>query len=109
MKKMGGNITAIVQKKTTSKSRAGEAEKTWTDYKTLTGWLDLLTATKDNTLYAFIKNSTHVFMFDYANIGDATEKNARVVIDGEIYNIEYIDNPQQRNYHIEIYLRKLDL
>ena len=45
-----------------------------------------------------------MFICEYQNL-DISEENSRMVIDGKAYEITYIDNPMNLNYHLEIYLK----
>lgn len=105
MKKIGGNITAILQKKVTEKNEIGEDVTSFVDYKTLKGFLDFMTGQVElGTYNANIQESTHVFICDvFAGVPD--DENAyRMVINGKIYEIKLIDNPMKLNKHIEFYL-----
>lgn len=39
---IGGNITGIIQTKTVEKNEIGESVPIWSDAKTITGWLDMV-------------------------------------------------------------------
>lgn len=110
MKKVGGNTTAEIQVRTTTTSKIGEDVETWETRYTLTGWLDLCGADKNNDQYAYIKNSTNVFICDYVKLEGVTPENSRLIHDGKVYNIAYIDNPMElgAGYQVEIYLTFLE-
>ena len=78
MIKIGGNITATVQKKSSPKNRI---------------------------------DTTHVFLCDHDKwtqaVQDAgvTGENSRLLINGNPYNVLYIDNPMELNEHMELYLQ----
>lgn len=107
---IGGNISAVVQTKTSTQNEIGEDVVSWTDYKTLWGWLDLMSGTKTNDLRSFIEEATDVFVCDYVDLNGITPHNSRIVCNGKIYNIEYIDNPMEmgEDSQTEIYLRFLE-
>ena len=43
--------------------------------------------------------------FEDTEVVDVTSDNARMVIDGKIYEITFIDDPMQLHQHLEIFLR----
>ncbi len=104
---IGGNITAILQKKTVgSADPIGECEITWSDALTLTGWLDLLTGSAKHTEYsAKLEESTHVFLCDWQSLGELTSENARLLIGGTVYEVTLIDDPVGLHRQLEIYLK----
>lgn len=115
---VGGNIQALLQVKGKGvKNSIGEVTTPWIDGMSIQGWLDLSTGdSKHTTFYAKIQESTHIFLCDYMNLTgvinqgeqepvDVTSDNARMVIDGLVYEILLIDNPMNMNEHLEIYLR----
>lgn len=116
---IGGNIDALLQiKGNGAKNSIGAYEKEWTYFTSLHGWLDLSTGdSKHSTFNAKIQESTHIFLCDYKplkgtinengqeKVVDVTSDNARMVIDGLVYEILLIDNPMNMNEHLEIYLR----
>lgn len=114
---IGGNIQATVQiKKDGTKNGIGERANTWVDYASILGWLDLSTGdSKHTTFYAKIQESTHIFLCGYVDlqnismseqkIDNITSENARMVVNGEVYEILLIDDPMNMHTHLEIYLR----
>ena len=100
---IGGNTVATIQKIFTVKNEYGEKEQSYVDYIKLKGFLDLQSGNAQYNYNAKIVESTHVFICDYQKI-DITEENSRMVIDGKVYEITYIDNPMNLNYHLEFYL-----
>ena len=99
-----GNTIATIQKLFTTKNEYGEKEQSYVDYIKVKGFLDLQSG---NALYSYnakIVESTHIFICDYQKI-EITEENSRMVIDGKAYEITYIDNPMNLNYHLECYLK----
>lgn len=103
---LGGNIQATIEVLAESyKNVIGESEQIFTEVKNITGWLDMVSGDSGRlNFYAKVEESTHVFLCDYFTI-DFTAENARLVIDGKVYDIRYIDNPMQSNQHLEIYLK----
>lgn len=131
---VGGNIQALLQVKNRgAKNTIGEVTAQWVDCTSIKGWLDLSTGdSKHITFYAKVQESTHIFLCDFTNLKnlstkwvwnpfnfltgvisqqneqesvDVTSDNARMVIDGLVYEILLIDNPMNMNDHLEIYLR----
>ncbi len=131
---VGGNIQGLLQvKKESLRNAIGECEHKWVDCTSILGWLDLSTGdSKHTTFYAKVQESTHIFLCDFTNLKnlstdwvwnpfgfltgvisktdeqesvDITSDNARMVIDGLVYEILLIDNPMNMNDHLEIYLR----
>ncbi len=106
MLSVGGNITAAVQTKTVEKNEIGEGVETWSDSAVLAGWLDLSGSDTGRTAFnAKIEESTHYFICDYTDLDGITPENARMVINGKVYDILLIDTPMELNYHMEIYLK----
>ena len=115
MKGIGGNTQAIIQVKTFSKDENGKyirdsigsVVKQWEDAQTIKGWLDLSGGDSRYTTYnAKIQESTHVFIADYVNLDERiSAENARMRIDGKVYDITLIDNPMGLNSQLEFYLK----
>lgn len=117
---IGGNIWGIVQVKTKNgfMNEIREWVEDWQDCMKLWGWLDLSTGDSERTTFnAKIQESTHIFLCDYqaltgkVTVGDKetavaiTSENARMVINGLVYDVLLIDNPMNMNEHYEIYLK----
>ncbi len=103
---IGGNLLAVIQTKRSSTNEIGEAESIWTDSLALNGWLDLSGGDSKYTTYnAKVQESTHIFICDYQVLDGITSENARMVIDGYIYDIMLIDDPMSTHQQIEIYLK----
>ena len=107
MIKIGGNIAAQLQVKTTSKNAIGESVPKWETRHTLMGFLDLANGdsryTTDN---ARMQESTHYFICDYVPLAkDILPETSRMLINGKTYDVMAIDNPMDTNYHLEIYLK----
>lgn len=106
---IGGNIQALLQvKKSGGKNAIGEAVNQWTDTISILGWLDLSTGdSKHTTFLAKIQESTHIFLCDFVDLEavEVTSDTARMVVNGEEYEILLIDDPMGMHDHLEIYLR----
>lgn len=109
MRGIGGNITAVIQTRTSTQNTIGEQAQSWTDAQTIRGWLDLSSGDSKYTSYsAKIQESTHVFVADYAPLASGiTAENSRMVIGGKRYDILLIDNPMEMGSgsQLEIYLK----
>lgn len=101
---LGGNITAVVQIKSTDRNEIGELYTEWEDRYQLTGFLDLSTGDSTNTYYAKLQESTHIFLCDYQSL-EFTSSDARMIINGSVYQIQLIDDPMGLHQHLEIYLK----
>ena len=134
MKAIGGNTLALIQVKDEgSKNSIGEREHIWVDVASVKGYLDLQNGNSQNTTFnAKIQESTHIFLCDYQSFKglsgkwvwdtlnfingsihdetlegtvDATSENARMLIEGQMYQIQLIDDPMGMHQHLEIYLK----
>lgn len=102
---INGNATATLQVKESKKNEIGESVLAWSDVLTLPGWLDLSAGDSEHTNFnAKVQESTHIFLCDYQDLG-VTAEDSRMIIDRMIYEILLIDNPMERNEHLEIYLK----
>lgn len=105
---IGGNLQAVIQVSTGSTMNViGESVPSWMDAQTIRGWLDLSSGQAGyNTYNAKIQESTHIFVADYVPLHkDITAENARMLINGKVYDILLIDNPMDLNQHFEIFLK----
>lgn len=104
---IGGNVIAQFQVKGDEKKNAiGEREHKWIDVASVKGFLDLSTGdSKHTTFSAKIQESTHIFLCDFQSLNDVTPENARMLIDGLVYQIMLIDDPMNLHQHLEIYLK----
>ncbi len=105
---IGGNLQAVIQVSTGSTMNViGESVPSWLDAQTIRGWLDLSSGQAGyNTYNAKIQESTHIFIADYVPLHkDITAENARMLINGKVYDILLIDNPMELNQHFEIFLK----
>lgn len=121
---IGGNTKAVLQVRTTAKNEIGEKVPRWHDVpitmpgrkeQGLFGFIDVQTGDSNyNTYNAKVQESTHIFMCDYCRIPatlkvegktvKVTAEKARMVVDSQVYDVKFIDNPMNLNKHYEIYL-----
>lgn len=113
---IGGNITALMQVKVPGrKNSVGEKVSDWFDVVQLKGWLDYQSGDSKRSVYnAKIEESTHIFLCDFlegiTNLEleqdvDVTSENARMIINGKLYDVLLIDDPMNLHQHLEIYLK----
>lgn len=118
MAKIGGNLKGFIQTKkaTGKKNSIGEAIHDWVDTFSQKGWLSLQGGgSQYNNFYAKVEESTHVFLCDYnagiyaLSLPDEAGKlpEVRMILKGIIYDVLLIDNPDERNEQLEIYLRRV--
>ena len=113
MEKIGGNIDCILKIEEVTTSAIGEKVKKWVDLITINGFLDLQNQNKDFANYnKAMEDSTHVFICDYVSITDKNGKKIKATklkatIDGDDYDVTYIDDPMQLHYHLEIFLKRV--
>ena len=109
MANIGGNITGSIQTKTTVKNAIGESEATWADAFRQVGWLGLQSGDSKRTNFnAKLEESTHVFLCDYhSGIYALEDQDTRMIIKGFVYDVLLIDNPDEMDEQLEIYLRKV--
>ena len=109
MANIGGNITGTVQTKSTARNEVGEAVKVWADAFSQRGWLGLQSGDSKYTNFnAKLEESTHVFLCDYhEGIYALADQDSRMIIKGKVYDVLLIDNPDEMDEQLEIYLRKV--
>ena len=110
MANIGGNITGSIQTKSTAKNAIGEAVKAWeTAVEAVKGWLGLQSGGSNYTNFnAKIEESTHVFLCDYnPDIYTLADRDTRMIIKGVVYDVLLIDNPDEMDEQLEIYLKKV--
>ena len=103
-----GNVTAVLQKKTSSKNDFGEKVDVWSDLQLLKGFLDFSggDGSFKSNFKGAVEETTHVFICDYDKItSEAMPTQCRMVIDNKVYDVLMIDNPMQLNQHLEIMLK----
>ncbi len=105
---VGGNLWGFVQIRTENghMNKIREWEAAWQDCLQLWGWLDLSTGDANRIAFsAKIQESSHIFLCDYQPLVGITSENARMVIEGRVYDILLIDDPMYMHEHYEIYLK----
>lgn len=104
---IGGNVKLALQAKTSVKNDIGERVPEWRTVQNITGWLDYQTGdAKYQNYNAKIRESTHVFLCDYVPIASGvTEENSRAIINGERYDVLFIDDPMGKHRQLEFYLK----
>ena len=110
MANIGGNITGIFQTKTSAaKNAIGEKVNTWTDVIGCVGWLGMQSGDSKRSIYnAKIEESSHVFLCDYnSKIYALADKDVQMLIKGNVYDVLLIDNPDEMDEQLEVYLRKI--
>ena len=110
MANIGGNITGNIQTKSTAKNAIGEAVKAWeTAVEAVKGWLGLQSGGSNYSNFnAKIEESTHVFLCDYnPDIYALVDCDTRMIIKGVVYDVLLIDNPDEMDEQLEIYLKKV--
>lgn len=109
MANIGGNITGIIQTKTTTKNPIGESEQAWATAYSQIGWLGLQTGGSNYTNFnAKIEESTHTFLCDFhSGIYALANQDTRMIIKGIMYDVLLIDNPDEMDEQLEIYLRRV--
>lgn len=107
MANIGGNITGTIQTKTTEKNAIGESVQTWADAFSSAGWLGMQSGEKKySTFYAKIEESSHVFLCNFhPGIYALRDQDIRMIIKGNMYDVLLIDNPDEMDEQLEIYLR----
>lgn len=105
MNSLEGNITAHIQlKRITGKNPIGENIEEWLDAYVVGGYLDLASGDSNYTNYrAKTIESTHLFLCDYFPM-NVDVKDARMIIEGKIYDVKYIDDVMNLHQHYEMYL-----
>ena len=111
MRNIGGNIRGVIQTKTSSgKNAIGEADIIWSNtFEDVLGWLGLQSGDSKRTNFnAKIEESTHVFLCDFdAGIYALADQDTRMILKGNMYDVMLIDNPDEMDEQLEIYLRKV--
>lgn len=102
---IGGNIQAVLQQKDGSTTNAiGERIHAWKNIQTLKGWLDLSSGNSAYSNNAKLQESTHIFICDYIPI-DRNPENKRLLVNGFVYDVLFIDDPMELHQQIEISLK----
>ena len=105
---IGGNITAVLQTKTSSKNTFGEITNEWTDLQLLKGFLDFTggDGSYKSNFKGSVEETTHIFICDYDEItSKAKPTQSRLVVNGSVYDVLMIDDPMNLHQHLEIMLK----
>lgn len=104
---IGGNIEAVLQQKNESATNAiGEKTHTWVDICSIRGWLDFSSGDSKYTNDAKLQETTHIFICDYVAI-DRNAENKRLKVNGNIYDVLFVDDPMELHQHLEFNLKFL--
>ena len=103
---INGNIKALLQEKSeTGINVIGERIQEWVTIIELKGFLDFQGHSTNRTTYETkLEESTHLFICDYKSFNKKAE-NKRMIIDNEVYDVVYIDDPMNLHQHLEIFLK----
>lgn len=106
---IGGNITGTIQRKSVVKNAIGENVASWSDAYSQNGWLGRQGGEQGrSSFYTKIEESTHVFLCDYhEGIYSLANEDTRMIIKGVVYEVTYIDNPDEMDKQLEIYLKRV--
>ena len=105
---IGGNVIAVLQKKTSSKNAFGEKTESWSNFQLLKGFLDFTggDGSYKSNFKGAVEETTHIFICDYDNVASqATPTQCRLICDNKVYDVLMIDNPMGLNQHLEIMLK----
>lgn len=108
MGRIGGNITGIIQKSVPEgKNEIGEAILSWVDVFSHNGWLGLQSGDSGRASYhSKVEESTHVFLCDFHDgIYALAGEDLRMIIKGKMYDVTLIDNPDEMDEQLEIFLK----
>ncbi len=109
MANIGGNIEGSIQVCKTLKNAIGESVKQWENAFSLLGWLGMQSGEQKYTSFnAKLEESSHVFLCDYnADVYALADQDTRMIIKGIVYDVTYIDNPDEMDEQLEIFLRRV--
>lgn len=107
MRKVKGRTLCAIQTRTSTKNTIGEAVNTWQDAVSFHGVIGLQSGdSKYSNFNAKVEESTHVLVCDYSDaIYSLADQNTRIICKGKMYDVLLIDNPDELNEHLEIYLK----
>ena len=107
VRKVKGNTLCVIQTQTSTTNDIGETVNTWNDHTSFEGVLGLQSGdSKYSNFNAKIEESTHVLVCDYdEDIYSLADQDTRVIIKCRMYDVLLIDNPDELNEHLELYLR----
>lgn len=108
---IGGNVTAKVVKATKTTDKRGIASQSGSEtLLSVFGWLDYQSGQDSHLTYnAELADTTHLFLCDYdkkyAEL--RKQKGLSLEIDGDRYEVLYIDDPMGLHQHLETFLRRV--
>ena len=105
---IGGNITAVLQTKTTAKNAFGEKVETWNDVQLLKGFLDFTggDGSYKSNFKGSVEETSHIFICDYDKVAsDVSPTQSRLIVNGKVYDVLMIDDPMNLHQHLEIMLK----
>lgn len=116
MKSIDGNIELVLKRKSSfDKNEIGENVPKLVDYMTFKGFLDMANTNTTHAVYnAKMQDSTHYFICDYKELetfidDKGVEKKPRIdelvaYCNDKEFDVLWVDNPMELNYHLEFYL-----
>lgn len=110
MRGIGGNKLAEIQTCSLTRNEIGERVKSWATVQTIRGWLDYVSGETGRQTYdAKVQDSSHVFVADYKPLAEGVRPDtARLLVDGQPYDVTLIDDPMELHYQWEIYLKRAE-
>ena len=105
---IGGNTTAVIQTKTSSKNEYGALTDKWQNVTTVKGFLDFTggDGSYKSNFKGKLEETTHIFICDYNDVAlKATPTTSRLIIDSQVYDVLMIDDPMSLHKHLEFMLK----
>ena len=105
---IGGNTTAIIQTKTSSKNEYGAITDKCQNVTTVKGFLDFTggDGSYKSNFKGKLEETTHIFICDYNEAVAKTQPTtSRLLIDGQSYDVLMIDDPMSLHKHLEFMLK----
>ena len=105
---IGGNTTAILQVQSENGvDEIGNPVISWEEAGSYLGWLDLVSGNSPVQNYNVkISESSHYYITDYYRaLANQDPEVCKMLIDGKIYDVQWIDDPMGMHEHLEIYLK----
>jgi head-tail adaptor len=106
LKKVKGNTLCVLQDRTSLTNSIGEQINDWFNAVEFYGVLGLQAGDSKRIYNAKIEESTHVVVCDFSpEIYAYADQDVRCIIKGKMYDVTLIDNPDELDEHLEIYLK----
>lgn len=108
MRKIKGNTLCVIQTMNSDAvNEIGEKVGEWVDAYSFSGVLGLQSGDSKYTNFnAKIEESTHTIVCEFdSDIYSLADQNTRIIAKGKMYDVLLIDNPDELDEHLEIYLR----